>query len=62
MENCRLDHRLLGDAGPAGVGYCTMPDEFEFTVSNPTLIRFPLNSFLWLIERHAKIVGYINFM
>jgi hypothetical protein len=38
LENCRLDHRLLGDTGPAGAGYCTRPDEFEFTISNPTLI------------------------
>ena len=38
MEICKLDHRLLGDTGPAGVGYCTRPDEFEFTISNPTLI------------------------
>lgn len=57
MENCRLGHRLLGDTGPAGVGYCKRSDEFEFTISNPTLIWFPLNSFFWLTERHAKIVG-----
>lgn len=36
MENCGLGHRLLGDTGPAGVGYCTRPDEFEFIICNLT--------------------------